>query len=68
LSTARDSVEDPSLLDFDMLQTGHGDRSSLPNTVNRVVESLQRERKMPVLVGEVCYEGIRRPADRKCSG
>ncbi|HXB67897.1 MAG TPA: DUF4038 domain-containing protein [Candidatus Acidoferrales bacterium] len=57
-STARDSVEDASVLDFDMLQTGHGDRTSLPNTVNRVVESLQREPKMPVLVGEVCYEGI----------
>src|SRR5579883_2137485 len=25
-STARDTVEDPSVLDFDMLQTGHGDR------------------------------------------
>jgi hypothetical protein len=57
-STARDTVEDASLLDFDMLQTGHGDRASLPNTVNRVVESLQRDPKMPVLVGEVCYEGI----------
>jgi hypothetical protein len=57
-STARDSVEDASVLDFDMLQTGHGDRTSLPNTVNRVVGSLQREPKMPVLVGEVCYEGI----------
>ena len=57
-STARDSVEDQSVLDFDMLQTGHGDRASIPNTVNRVVESLTREPKMPVLVGEVCYEGI----------
>jgi hypothetical protein len=56
--TARDSVEDASLLDFDMLQTGHSDRASIPNTVNRVVESLTREPKMPVLVGEVCYEGI----------
>jgi Protein of unknown function (DUF4038)/Domain of unknown function (DUF5060) len=56
--TARDSVEDPSVLDFDMLQTGHGDRASIANTVNRVVESRTREPKMPVLVGEVCYEGI----------
>jgi hypothetical protein len=57
-TTARDSLEDQSVLDFDMLQTGHGDRTSIPNTVNRVVESLTREPKMPVLVGEVCYEGI----------
>ena len=56
--TARDSVEDASVLDFDMLQTGHSDRASIANTVNRVVESQAREPKMPVLVGEVCYEGI----------
>jgi hypothetical protein len=56
--TARSSVEDASVLDFDMLQTGHGDRTSIPNTVNRVTESLTLTPKMPVLVGEVCYEGI----------
>ena len=56
--TARDSVEDDSVLDFDMLQTGHGDRTSIPNTVNRVAQSLARTPRMPVLVGEVCYEGI----------
>ena len=56
--TARDSVEDQSVLDFDMLQTGHSDRASIPNTVKRVTGSLPRAPKMPVLVGEVCYEGI----------
>jgi len=56
--TARDSVEDQSVLDFDMLQTGHSDRASIPNTVRRVTGSLPRAPKMPVLVGEVCYEGI----------
>lgn len=56
--TARDSVEDQSVLDFDMLQTGHSDRASIPNTVRRVTGSLPRSPKMPVLVGEVCYEGI----------
>jgi hypothetical protein len=57
-STARDSVEDPSVIEFDMLQTGHGDRTSIPNTVNRVTASRASEPAMPVLVGEVCYEGI----------
>jgi hypothetical protein len=56
--TARDSVEDASVLDFDMLQTGHSDRASIPNTVNRVTQSLTRSPRMPVLIGEVCYEGI----------
>ncbi|MCX6624783.1 MAG: DUF4038 domain-containing protein, partial [Acidobacteria bacterium] len=57
-SSGRESVEDDTVLDFDMLQTGHGDRASIANTVNRVVASLEKTPKMPVLVGEVCYEGI----------
>ena len=57
-SSARESVDDATVLDFDMLQTGHSDRRSIPNTVAKVRESYAREPKMPVLVGEVCYEGI----------
>lgn len=57
-STARDSVEDPSLLDIDMLQTGHGDRGSIPNTVRRVAEAYTVTPTVPVINGEVCYEGI----------
>ncbi len=56
--TARNQVEDPSVVDFEMLQTGHGDRQSLPNTIRRVVEGCAREPRMPVINGEVCYEGI----------
>jgi len=54
----RDQLEEPSLLDIDMLQTGHSDRESVPNTVKTVTDCLAREPRMPVLVGEVCYEGI----------
>ncbi len=57
-SSARLCVEDPSVLDFDMLQTGHGFPSALPNTVQRVQESYQRKPVMPVVEGEVLYEGI----------
>jgi len=56
--SARNTVDDPAVLDFDMLQTGHSDRNSIPNTVRRVTESLQQSPKMPVINGEVCYEGI----------
>jgi hypothetical protein len=56
--SSRDSVDDASVVDFDMLQTGHGDRNSVPNTVNGVRRSLESSPRMPVLVGEVCYEGI----------
>lgn len=57
-SSARVTVDDPAVLDFDMLQTGHGDRTSIPNTVESVAKSYRESPKMPVLVGEVCYEGI----------
>jgi len=56
--TARHTVDDPSLLDFDMLQTGHSDRASIPNTLRLIRESRQAKPVMPAVVGEVCYEGI----------
>jgi hypothetical protein len=52
-----DQLEDPLLMDFEMLQTGHDDRASLPTTIRAVAESYRRGR-MPVLNSEVCYEGI----------
>src|SRR3989449_7991650 len=55
--SARETVEDPAVLDFDMLQTGHNDRESIPPTVNQVTEDRVKTPPMPVLVGEVCYEG-----------
>ncbi len=56
--SARECVDDASVVDIDMLQTGHDDRRSVPNTIDSVTGSLQSSLKMPVLVGEVCYEGI----------
>jgi hypothetical protein len=41
-----------------MLQTGHDDRKSVPNTINSIIRSVMSSPKMPGLVGEVCYEGI----------
>jgi len=58
-SSSRLCVDDPSVLDFDMLQTGHDDRQSVPNTIETVNRSLAADPKMPVLIGEVCYEGIK---------
>jgi hypothetical protein len=56
--SSRLCVDDPTVLDFDMLQTGHNDRQSVPNTIETVNHSLAATPKMPVLIGEVCYEGI----------
>ena len=55
---AHNMVDDPSVIDIDMLQTGHSDLHSFANTVTKVVNSIARLPRMPVLVGEVCYEGI----------
>lgn len=56
--TARNMVEDETVIDFDMLQTGHRDRASIPNTVRLVTNAYNRTPTMPVINGEVCYEGI----------
>jgi hypothetical protein len=53
----RDAVEDPTLLDFDMLLVGHEDVWNIPDTINLVTRELLRAPRMPVLVGEVAYEG-----------
>jgi Protein of unknown function (DUF4038)/Domain of unknown function (DUF5060) len=57
-SSARQCVDDATVLDFDMLQTGHSDRQSVPNTIETVNRSIEASPRMPVLIGEVCYEGI----------
>ena len=58
IDSGRGTVEDPTVLDFEMLQTGHSDRRSVPKTVEMVTESYASEPRMPVIDGEVCYEGI----------
>lgn len=54
----RDQVLDDGVLDFDMLQTGHGGFDSVSNTVKKVSVEYAREPVMPVVVGEASYEGI----------
>ena len=55
---ARRQLEDAGLLDFDMLQTGHSDRASIPNTLDLVRASRAAAPPMPTINAEVCYEGI----------
>ena len=49
---------DQSLLDFDMLQTGHGKREVLAPTIRTVRASYKAKPTMPVVNGEVCYEAL----------
>lgn len=53
----RDQVEDDSVIDLDMLQTGHGDWKTTPSTVTGVTAEYARMPEMPVLIGEVRDQG-----------
>jgi hypothetical protein len=55
----RDVVhEQRELLDFDMLQTGHGRRDVLSPTISTLRASLAIDPPMPVVDGEVAYEAL----------
>jgi hypothetical protein len=54
--TARGATDDPALLDFDLLQTPHGQREAVPAAVKAVRESYAAEPMMPVIDGEASYE------------
>jgi hypothetical protein len=50
--------KDQSLLDFDMLQTGHGMREVLAPTIRALRASYAARPVMPVVNGEVSYEAL----------
>jgi len=54
--TARHATDDTALLDFDMLQTPHGQREVVGITSGAMRESYQAQPTMPVLDGEAAYE------------
>jgi hypothetical protein len=54
--TSRHASDDPGLLDFDMLQTPHGQRGAVPVVVKAVRESYAAAPMMPVIDGEASYE------------
>lgn len=57
-ATSRDLVTDEWMVDLDMLQTGHGGYDSIPGTIETIERAVTAEPRMPVIQGEVCYEGI----------
>ena len=54
----RAEVDDESVMDFEMLQTGHGGADSLGRTGQIVTEEYRRKPAMPVIDAEVNYETI----------
>jgi hypothetical protein len=56
--TARHATDEIALLDFDMLQTPHGQREVVPTAVRAMRESYAAQPFMPVIDGEACYEKL----------
>ncbi|NLF02293.1 MAG: DUF4038 domain-containing protein, partial [Anaerolineales bacterium] len=54
----REQVDDPKVLDLEMLQTGHSGYTTLSANINSLSNALSRDPVMPVFVSEVNYEGI----------
>ncbi|HZJ13911.1 MAG TPA: DUF4038 domain-containing protein, partial [Chthoniobacteraceae bacterium] len=54
--TARHATDDATLLDFDMLQTPHGQREAAHVAVQAVRDSMAAMPAMPVINGEAAYE------------
>lgn len=57
--TARESLTEPSVLDFDMHQSGHGSVASKQSAL--ALEGWQTEPVMPVMSGESRYEALAIP-------
>jgi hypothetical protein len=56
--TSRNATDDESLLDFDMLQTPHGQREAAVITLQAMRDSMAAKPKMPVINGEAAYERL----------
>jgi hypothetical protein len=54
--SARNATDDPTLLDFDMLQTPHAQREAVEPTIRTMRESYADKPVMPVINGEAAYE------------
>ena len=56
-SNGHEQIDDETLLDLDMLQTGHSGPMSLVPSMNQIKKAVDRK-KLPVINAEACYEGI----------
>jgi len=54
----RDQITQPELLDFELLQAGHNGYKSIFWGAKLLHQAIHRTPKMPVVMGEINYEGI----------
>lgn len=55
--SGRKQVTDETVINFDMLQTGHGDWNAALGAIPKLQAAYARSPVMPVMIGEYCYEG-----------
>jgi len=55
--SARKSVTDETVIDFDMLQTGHGGWKAALGAIPQLKAAYAETPVMPAMIGEYCYEG-----------
>src|SRR5262249_206616 len=60
--SARHVADDPGILDFDMLQTPHGKRDAIAETIDNLRRSYADSPVMPVIEGEASYEMLEPPS------
>ncbi len=58
IERAREETSEPDLLDFELLQASHNGYESIFRGVELIGKSLRETPKMPVVMGEINYEGI----------
>ena len=56
-TSGRAELAEDNVLDVDMLQTGHGGYSNAPRHIGLVTSSYSKTPSMPVVLGEMDYEG-----------
>lgn len=59
--SARGATTEASVLDYDMLQTGHGSLNDLAPTLNTIRTSYNALPTLPIVEGEVNYEALLSP-------
>jgi hypothetical protein len=56
--SARETVADPAILDFDMHQTGHQAENAIGGMARQIQAAYDARPTMPVLAGESSYDGL----------
>ena len=56
--SARETVTDPAILDFDMHQTGHQPEGAIGKMARQIRAAYEAQPAMPVIAGESSYDGL----------